>query len=69
MFTDAAQVGGRNIAVTDEEKKAFVANVYHPNVQSVIDNINRRMESIELISSMSVFDPVVFVNNGFQMVR
>ena len=28
VFTDAAQLGGRNIAVTDEEKAAFVAIVY-----------------------------------------
>ena len=38
-------------------KAAFVANVYRPYLQSVIDHINKRIESTELISSMSVFDP------------
>ena len=45
MFTDAAQLGGRNIVVTDELKEVFVSH------------INGRMECTEFISSMSVFDP------------
>ena len=57
VFTDAAQLGERNIAVTDEEKAAFVEKVYHPYLQSVTDHINGRMECTELVSSMSVFDP------------
>ena len=57
VFTDAAQIGGRNIAVTDEEKAGFVEKVYRPYLQSVNDHINGRMVSTELISFMSVFDP------------
>ena len=57
VFTDAVQLGERNIAVTDEEKAASVEKVYHPYLQCVIDHINGRMESTELISFMSVFEP------------
>ena len=54
---DASQLGGRNIAVTDELMAAFVVKVYHQYLQSVINHINGGMESTELISSMSVFGP------------
>ena len=57
VFTDTAQLGERNIAVTDEDKTAFVEKVYCPYLQSFIDCINGRMESTELNSFMSVFDP------------
>ena len=38
-------------------KKDFEQNVYCPYLQSVIDHINGRMESTDLIFSISVFDP------------
>ena len=38
-------------------KADFEQNVYRLYLQSVIDHINGRMESTDLISSMSVFDP------------
>ena len=57
VFTDTAQLGSRNIVVKEEDKSAFLRKVYCPYLQSVIDHINARMESNDLISSMSVFDP------------
>ena len=42
--------------VSEEEKSEFLIKVYQPYLQSVIDHINVRMESTELISAMSVFD-------------
>ena len=57
VFTDTAQLGAKNIVVTNEEKEAFLQKVYRPYLQSVIDHISSRMESSDLISSMSVFDP------------
>ena len=35
VFTSPIQLGGRNIAVTDEEMAAIVVKVYHPYLQSV----------------------------------
>jgi len=57
VFTDTAQLGSRSIVVTEEEKSVFLHKVYRPYLQSVIDHITARMESNDLISSMSVFDP------------
>ena len=57
VFTDDAQLGAKNIVVTEEEKNLFLHKVYRPYMQSVVDHINRRMESTDLISAMSVFDP------------
>ena len=59
--TDAAQLEERNIAVTDEEKAAFVEKVYRPYLQSVTDHINGRMESTGLVSSMSVLTHAIFL--------
>ncbi|KAI6649896.1 Zinc finger protein [Oopsacas minuta] len=57
VFTDDAQLGEKHIVVLEEEKSEFLHKVYRPYLQSVIDHINVRMESTELISAMSVFDP------------
>ena len=57
VFTDDAQLGAKNIVVTEEEKKLFLHKVYRPFVQSVVDHINRRMESTDHISAMFTFDP------------
>ena len=57
VFTDDARLGDRHIVVSEEEKNEFFHKVYRPYRQSVIDHINVRMESTELISAMSVFDP------------
>ena len=56
VFTDDAQLREKHIVVL-EEKSEFLYKVYRPYLQSVIDHINVRMESTELISAMSVFDP------------
>ena len=57
VFTDDTQLGAKNIVVTEEEKNLFLHKVYPPYGQSVVDHINRRMESTDLISAMSIFDP------------
>ena len=57
VFSDPTQLGMKEIEVTDVKKTDFERNVYRPYLQSVIDHINGRMESTDLISSMSVFDP------------
>ena len=56
VFTDDAQLGDRHIMVLEEDKSEFLHKVYRPYL-SVIDHINVRMESTELVSAMSVFDP------------
>ena len=57
VFSDPTQLGMTEIEVTDVKKTDFERNVYCPYLQSVIDHINGRMESTDLISSMSAFDP------------
>ena len=56
MLTDPAQLGAKNIVLTDAMKAEFLQRVYRPYLQSVIDHINGRLESTDLVSSMSVFD-------------
>ena len=57
VFSDTAQLGDRNIVVTEEEQDRFIQTVYQPYIQSVIDHINFRMKSTDLISAISLFDP------------
>ena len=57
VFTDPSQLGARNIDLTESMKAQFLQKVYRPYIQSVIDHISGRLESTDLISSMSVFDP------------
>ena len=57
VYSDTAQLGARNIEISDTMKSAFLQKVYRPYIQSVIDHINARMGSTDLLSSMSVFDP------------
>ena len=57
VFSDPTQLGTKEIEVTDVMKADFEQTVYCPYLQSVIDHINGRMESTDVISSMSVFDP------------
>ena len=54
VFSDPTQLGMKETEVTDVKKTDFEQNVYRPYLQSVIDYINGRMESTDLISSMSV---------------
>ena len=44
------------VIITEEEQNLFLLKVYRPYVQSVVDHINRRMESTDLNSAMSIFD-------------
>lgn len=57
VFTDPSQLGARNIDIGEVMKRQFLQNVYRPYIQSVIDHINERLQSTNLISAMSVFDP------------
>ena len=57
VFSDPAQLGEKNIEVTEEHKSEFLCSTYHPYIQSVIDHTSSRMGSADLISAASVFDP------------
>ena len=57
VFTDPSQLGARNVDLTESMKTQLLQKVYRPYVQSVIDHINGRLESTDLVSSISVFDP------------
>ena len=41
-----------------DEKVSFLSKVYRPYIQSVIDHISNRMESCDIFSAFSIFDPV-----------
>ena len=56
VFTDDAQLVEKHFVVLEDEKSEFLYKVYRPYLQSVIDHINVRMDSTELISAISVFD-------------
>ena len=64
VFTDVLQLGSRNIT---EEKEEFLCRIYRPYLQSVINNINARMESTDFISSMSIFDPRHLPSSGREL--
>ena len=51
------QLGKKSIVINEEDKTRFLQSIYRPYLQSVIDHINARMGSTDLISAMSVFDP------------
>ena len=57
VFSDPAQLGKKNIVVSEEDKAAFLQSIYRPYIQSVVDHIIVRMGSTDLIAAMSVFDP------------
>lgn len=57
VFSDPTLLGMSKIEVTNIMKADFEDKVYRPYLQSVIDHLSGRMESTDLISSLSVFDP------------
>ena len=58
VFSDrTTQLGMKEIEVTGVMKTDFEQNGCRPYFQSVVNHINGRMESTDLISSMSVFYP------------
>ena len=60
VFTDPSQLGTKGIDVTESMKTQFLQKVYRPYIRSVMDHIGGRLESRDLISSMSVFNFVTF---------
>ena len=56
VFTDSNLLGERNIDISDEQEQ-FIMYVYRPYIQSVIDHISSRLNSSDLVSAFSIFDP------------
>ena len=54
VFTDNDLLGVKEIVVTPKEKDAFLQNIY--TSKSVIDHINSKLESSDLVSYISVLD-------------
>ena len=48
VFADNMQLGDRNIGTTDIMKTQFVQEVYRQYIESVIDHIKSRMETLTL---------------------
>ena len=63
VFSDPNQLGDYNIVPTEAEKGQFMARIFKPYIQSVIDNITKRLESSELYSCFSIFDPKLLPKN------
>ena len=64
VFSDPNQLGDYNIVPTEAEKGQFMARIFKPYIQSVIDNITKRLESSELYSCFSIFDPKLLPKNA-----
>ena len=52
-----AAFGNRNITISEDEKQSFTSKIYCPYIQSVINHITSRMDSSDIFSAFSIFDP------------
>ena len=57
VFSDVAAFGNRNITISEDEKQSFTSKIYCPYIQSVINHITSRMDSSDIYSAFSIFDP------------
>ena len=57
VFSNETVLGDRHISVSESEKQSFLSSIYCPYIQSVIDLITTRMNSSDVISAFSIFDP------------
>ena len=56
VLSEPSQLGKRKIIVTESDKEAFIARIYCPYIQSVLDNVASRLQSSDILSAFSVFD-------------
>ena len=54
VFTETSQSSLQDVSVSE----AFLSRIYRPYIQSVIDHISSRMESSDIFSAFSIFDPI-----------
>ena len=58
VFTETSQSSLQDVSVSEADKTSFLSRIYHPYIQSVIDHISSRMESSDIFSAFSIFDPI-----------
>lgn len=63
VFSDPEQLGDQNVLVTEAEKEVFMVKTYRPYIQSVIDDISKRLKSSDVYSCFSLFDPHLLPEN------
>ena len=57
VFTTPEQLGKHNITITESEREDFMRTTYRPYIQSVIDHTSSRLNSSDVYSCFSIFDP------------
>ena len=62
VFSDPKQLGQLEIQITESDSKSFIQGVYNPYIQSVIDHITSRMQSSDVFSAFSIFNPLCLPN-------
>ena len=58
VFTETSQSSLQDVSVSEADKTSFLSLIYRPYIQSVIDHISSRMESSDIFSAFSIFDPI-----------
>ena len=58
VFTETSQSSLQDVSVSEADKTSFLSRIYRPYIQSVIDHISSRMESSDIFSAFSIFDPI-----------
>ena len=60
VFSDPKQLGQLEVQITESDRKSFIQGVYNPYIQSVIDHITSRIQSSDVFSAFSIFNPFVY---------
>ena len=58
VFTETSQSSLQDVSISKADKTSFLSRIYRPYIQSVIDHISSRMESSDIFSAFSIFDPI-----------
>ena len=58
VFTETSQSSLQDVNVSEADKTSILSRIYRPYIQSVIDHISSRMESSDIFSAFSIFDPI-----------
>ena len=58
VFTETSQSSLQDVRVSEVDKTSFLSQIYRPYIQSVTDHISSRMESSDIFTAFSIFDPI-----------
>ena len=61
VFTETSQSSLRDVSVSEADKTSFLSRIYRPYIATecdIIYHISSRMESSDIFSAFSIFDPI-----------